>query len=176
MDCRSLPLPRSIYRNPGLVKQRQALAAYDAHFKGCIALHDTGKFKTYKQVAQCADNGFVDLMTAAGYRYIDLLNVIVAEHAVIAERLDAKKITWPEAQLKNAELISRIAAECNAAILKPRRQTRMRPPLKQRPTPLRWRQVPRKNKLGPMQPHNPKPRLKLRQPRAPNCSARFYRD
>jgi hypothetical protein len=92
-------------------RQKQVIAAHDDRFKGCLALHDSGKLKTYKKVAECADAGFVDLMAAAGYRYPDLLNVIVAEHAVIAERLDAKKITYSEAELQNAELISRIAAE-----------------------------------------------------------------
>ena len=96
---------------PAFDDQKQILVAYSARFRECVALHDAKKLKSYKAVAECWDAGFVDRMSAANYRYVDLLNILVAQHGVIAEQLDTKKITWAQAQLENAQATSQMVAE-----------------------------------------------------------------
>jgi hypothetical protein len=88
-----------------------AVARYYAGSKECWTRYAKKQLKTFTEATKCEDGGLVDSMAFAGYPYMDLVKVIVAEHLVIAERVDKRKTTVAEATAARAELESRMMSE-----------------------------------------------------------------
>jgi hypothetical protein len=53
----------------------------------------SGELKTFVQSAQCSNPRIVQAFSKANYRYMDLVNLMVAKRAQIAEQLDRNQMT-----------------------------------------------------------------------------------
>src|SRR6266851_3009731 len=99
------------------------LIQYDINTKQCWTMHAHKQLRTYKDAWVCADTGIVGSLQAAGYPYMDLIELMVAQHRVIAERADTKKITGIEVLAQNAQMMSGIDAEIKRRNFAARRET-----------------------------------------------------
>jgi hypothetical protein len=88
-----------------------AVARYYARSKACWTRYRERRLKTFTEATDCEDGGLIDSLASADYPHMDLVRVIVAEHSVIAERVDKRKITVVEGMAARAELESRMVAE-----------------------------------------------------------------
>src|SRR6266851_5313112 len=88
-----------------------AVARYYARSKDCWTRYAAKQLKTFTEATKCEDGGLADSLAFAAYPNMDLVRVIIAEHLVIAERADKKKITVAEGMAARAELESRMVAE-----------------------------------------------------------------
>lgn len=69
-----------------------------------------GKLKKWVQVSDCEDKIRLEY-EAAGYPYMDLINLRFAKGRVIYEQLDAGKITSAEAKMDDAQVVAGINSE-----------------------------------------------------------------
>jgi hypothetical protein len=85
----SLPVQAQPNYDPGQI--RAALERYDGRKAECWRRYTAKLLKSATELAHCADAGLADSLAGAGYPYMDLIQVLVAEHLAIAERVDHKK-------------------------------------------------------------------------------------
>jgi hypothetical protein len=77
----------------------------------CGDKHKRGEIKTFKAEVECSSPKVYAAWKDAGNPNLDLLNVLLAEKLVGAEKVDKGKITLAEYQLQLAELNTRITEE-----------------------------------------------------------------
>jgi hypothetical protein len=91
---------------------RQAISAYAtspemqaagneaaAAINECRAKRLSGELKTFAQSAQCSNTRIIAAFKKANYRYMDLVVLMTAKRAQIAERLDQRQMTEADANV-----------------------------------------------------------------------------
>lgn len=86
-------------------------AEVKAALKECRDKRISGELKTYVEAAKCSSPKIFDAYQKENYPYMDLVNLYVAKRVEIAGKLDKKKLTESEADLKIAEVTTELTNE-----------------------------------------------------------------
>jgi hypothetical protein len=106
------PNPKTIsaQANPPATVQGEMVAAINE----CKAKRLAGELKTYVESAQCSNSRILQAFGRTNYRYMDLITLMTAKRAQIAERLDRGQITEADANMAFQQAFSDIVTAQNA--------------------------------------------------------------
>lgn len=88
-----------------------AVVQYYARVKECWERYDRKELRTFGKTTDCADHDLVSSLDLARYPAMDLVRYIAAEHQVIAEQVDNKKLTAKQGRAKWVEIDARVRTE-----------------------------------------------------------------
>lgn len=84
---------------------------YYIQVKDCWARYDKRQIKTFAEATKCGDAGAIQAFEQAQHPHMDLVRLIVAENAAVAERVSRGKITPTEGMAQRAAVESRVLTE-----------------------------------------------------------------
>lgn len=87
---------------------KQAGILADAAVMECRNRRLSGELKTYVESVQCASPKVIEAYRSAGYRYMDLINLMTAKRLELSEKLDNGKITEAQSQLAYAQFMTSV--------------------------------------------------------------------
>lgn len=97
--------------NPRLAKIQEAMKESGRITMDCRTQKLQGKIATWVEAVQCANDPTRQLMMDSGYPHMDLINLMLATRAVLAERMDAGQLTLAEAEQQLAVLHTLLVKE-----------------------------------------------------------------
>lgn len=97
--------------NPAALRVRQAMEEANRINLECRALKLQGKLTTWVEAVHCGNEPMRRMIQDSGYPHMDLVNLLLANRVLLAERMDAGQLTEAEATVQLAELLTRIAKE-----------------------------------------------------------------
>jgi hypothetical protein len=77
----------------------------------CANKRRTGQLKGYAAAFRCSNDRMRQVVAASGYPHMDLYDLFLANRMSLGEKIDNGELTPADAELKEAELRSRIASE-----------------------------------------------------------------
>lgn len=77
----------------------------------CKAKRLAGELKSFVQSAECSNPRIIAAFSKAGYRYMDLVSLMTAKRAQVAERLDRKQITEADANVAYQQAFADVITE-----------------------------------------------------------------
>lgn len=98
-------------RNQRLAKIQEAMKESDRITMDCRTQKLQGKIATWVEAVQCANDPTRQIMMDSGYPHMDLINLMLATRAVLAERMDAGQLTLAEAEQQLAALHTLLVKE-----------------------------------------------------------------
>lgn len=99
------------------LRMRQAMEEANRINLECRALKLQGKLTTWVEAVHCGNEPMRRMIQASGYPHMDLVNLLLANRVLLAERMDAGQLTEAEATVQLAEMGTRITAEEQARAL-----------------------------------------------------------